>query len=66
MSRNITHLSCVTASTVRGDVGDTEKDILLGSASLWEIFSQEKFVWKSKSCVAPSRGRDSRQFPSEK
>ena len=25
-----------------------------------------KFVWKSKSCVAPCRGRDLRQFPWEK
>ena len=38
LSKNITHLSCVTASTARGDVDDTEKDIPLGSASLWEIF----------------------------
>ena len=31
LSKNVTHLSCVTASTASGDVEDTEKDI----SSVW-------------------------------
>ena len=42
------------------------KQVLLGSVSLWKTFLTVKFVWKSKSCVAPCRGRDLRQFPWEK
>ena len=56
LSKNITHLSCVTASTARGDVEDTETDmkrlvmqqVLLGSASLWEMFLTVKICLKKQ------------------
>ena len=41
------------------------QQVLLGSASLWEIFLTVKICLESKSCVARYHGRDLRQFPSE-
>ena len=68
LSKNITRLSCVTASTARGDVEDTEKDIcsaglvmqqvLLGSASLWEILLTVKIcLEKQIMCCSLPRKR---------
>ena len=69
LSKNITHRSCVTESTASGDVEDTEADIkqvLLGSASLWEIFLTAKICLEKQimRCSLPRKRLPA--VPSEK
>ena len=54
LSKNITHLSCVTASTASGDVEDTEKDICSSSRlckSVGDFFHGKNWFGKSNHAL---------------